>query len=151
MIERGALVVLGSALVAALALPQGFTAVAPVTRTGAMALSARLNPCDDKGQGCPKGYSDGYANGVRCQPSRPGKHPASGQPDYRLGYKVGWAVGRKHAGCGGGDSSGRAQLRQQGKRRGAADAATFHRCVKRHFQGRSKLFKHGYKAANPHC
>ncbi|MEV6154867.1 hypothetical protein AB0L53_31455 [Nonomuraea sp. NPDC052129] len=149
MIERGALVVLGSALVAALALPQGFTAAVPATRTAA--LSTRLNPCDDKGQGCAKGYSDGYANGVRCQPSRPGKHPASGQPDYKLGYKVGWAVGRKHAGCGGGGTSGRAQSRHQGKRRGAADAARFHRCVKGHFKGRSKTFKHGYRAANPHC
>ncbi|HUR07862.1 MAG TPA: hypothetical protein VM347_35335 [Nonomuraea sp.] len=156
MIERGSLVVFGSALVAALVLPQGFTMAAQAARSqaraGATALSARLDdPCENKGHGCSKGYSDGYADGVRCQAAQPGGHPDSGQPDYGYGYDVGWAAGRKHAGCGGGGSSGRAQLRQQGESQGASDANTYHQCVKKHFKGMPKPFKRGYRSANPYC
>ncbi|MBB2909954.1 hypothetical protein FHS43_001200 [Streptosporangium becharense] len=167
MSGRHSSVILRSALVVSLALPQGFAAevLAAPSPAGAGVTTRPAqpeDPCHGRGHGCAKGVSDGRADGARCIAESPGSHPDSGQPDYGHGYSIGHAAGWAQSKCGERapaqpqnpaepQQSRRAQQRAAGEARGADDAATFHRCKRSSYRGQSRAYKRGYRAANQYC
>ncbi|MGP3960781.1 hypothetical protein ACTWPT_32700 [Nonomuraea sp. 3N208] len=96
--------ILGAALVAFLAVPQGLasavSAAPSQARPAVAALSAQLDLCDHKGSGCQKGYEDGLADGRRCIAARPGHSPNAGEQDYGYGYTAGHQRGWGEFECG---------------------------------------------------
>ncbi len=161
MLRNRSLAILGTALVASLAIPSSFAAEAMAASSRAnpevTAPLAKRDPCMGKGSGCAKGMSDGYADGVRCQPRNPSSHANSSDPDYGYGYEIGWADGWKHSECGGSTPSqpkkpsAKLQQRAAGEAAGESDADDLQRCVRSHYRGHSKSFKNGYLEANPYC
>lgn len=161
MLGKRSFIILGSALVAALAVPTGFTAEASAAssqaNTAAAAPSALRDPCDGKGAGCAKGHSDGYADGRRCLQADPAARD-TGQADYSYGYHIGYREGWDASQCGQkgkpaepGKAERKAAERAAGEAQGESDADDFGKCKKSSLKGESKAFKRGYRDANPFC
>ncbi|GGP06801.1 hypothetical protein GCM10012278_32260 [Nonomuraea glycinis] len=146
--------ILGAALVACLAAPLSAAEVSAAqypTHSVITVTSAKVDPCDGRGHGCPLGYEDGLADGRRCIARRPGHSPDSSKPDYSVGYAAGYDKGSEK--CGDGKPHGqskKAQLREAGAAQGAADAAE-RRCKRSSLAGKPKPYKVGYRRANPFC
>jgi hypothetical protein len=93
--------IIAPALVASLALPQGFGAEALAAPSQAKlevtAPSAPQDPCNGKGYGCPLGVAHGYQDGHRCGSAHP--NAGADKPDYTNGYWIGYKEGWAQAKC----------------------------------------------------
>ncbi|MGV9776329.1 hypothetical protein [Streptosporangium sp. NPDC003464] len=95
--------IVGPALAASLAIPQGFAAealAAPLRVDPEVAAPAEpQDPCETRGHGCQPGITQGQLDGHRCIAPNPQGHGDSGLPDFEYGYYIGYEQGWNHEGC----------------------------------------------------